>query len=125
MRRIVSDEEYRETAADNSEMARKIADKLDRGEGLEGYEAAVAAAILRAWANTPKKPKRKRGQQQRMDPGTAEMMIAVKLAGGATWAQAVATTAENVGVTVEAVRIKMDGRKERAKELAATLAANL
>jgi hypothetical protein len=97
------------TAQHQRELARKIADVLERGECLDSLEYPTAyrkfaANILRLWAdNHPDNPPRARGRAPTFPSGSAALMVAFDVAEGMSRRAAIAKTAEFYGVSTEAI----------------------
>lgn len=88
------------------EMARDLADRLERGAPLSQHDASIAAAALRCWAdNLKQSPPRARGQAPQFEHGHAALFYAAQLHIGAmNKTNAIAATAEAYGKSVETIK---------------------
>lgn len=102
----ISPDEYARAAQSQRELAREMADKIERGEPLEHrMHRMIAAGILRLWAdNLSDTAPRKPGQAPRVHAGEVAMQVAVLRVQGIAKTRAIAQVAEDLGVSDEAIR---------------------
>jgi hypothetical protein len=110
---------YKETAESQREDVRAIADKLERGEPLEatpGGSGAVAAAILRQWADSlSDKPPRKPGQLPSICRSEVAIHFEVLVRRGMSANKAKETLAGRYEVSPESIRKAVKERGQDAK----------
>ena len=110
---------YKEQIEGQQIIARALADKLQRGRGLNEQEAWWAAQALFEYANalpSLRAPKAKKGQAPKFDPGTAALSVAVLMARkrlGLT--EASDCVADEIGVSGVAVRERIKPYMEAAE----------
>lgn len=109
------------TAQHQREHARAIADRLERGESLDGIPGrpgAFAAAIIRHWAdNLPDTRPRGRGREPTFPEGSAALMVEFKVAEGMSRRAAIAKVAEFYDVTTEAIAKAIKPHRETAQAM--------
>lgn len=110
---------YKHTAKSQREGVRAMADKLERGEPLEatpGGSGAVAAAILREWADSlSDKPPRNAGQRPVINPSEVALHFESLVRSGMSANKAKETLAEEYSVSVESIRRAVKKRANDAK----------
>lgn len=114
-----SPDDYARVAQEQREWARRMADKIERGEPLDrGLDRKVAAAILRGFAdNLPDTAPRKAGQAPKIDAGEVALQYAALRGRGAKKGQAIAELAERWGVSDEAIRKSLKKNGDEAMRL--------
>ena len=81
-----------------------LADRLERGEALAGFERETIAIGIREYVKTLKPPARPRGARPKFDAGEATLRYGELVRAGNKPAAAIGQIADNVGVSEEAVR---------------------
>jgi hypothetical protein len=69
--------EQEETASNQREYTRLLADRVESGESLSSWERKWIAAILRGAAYSIQPPKGNRGPSPKLDPGSLAMEYAI------------------------------------------------
>ncbi len=111
----IPDEQHAKIAANQRVMCEQIARKIEAGEPLEGFEAKIAAAVLRGHASQiPDTQKKGRGNPElsvnAIDPANVAILLAAGMRapprGGKrnTRAAVIARLAEHMGVDVATIR---------------------
>lgn len=115
---------YKDAVEFNRRVAWRIARELDRGETMDACDMGFVAMILREWADNLKgAPQRKPGKPVTFCHATAAVEWALKVRNGANKTEAKNQVAEELGVTVEAIRKVIKTNGKAAAEFVAMLPA--